>query len=305
MNTKATANLTLPARPALPGLAWCPLLLPLATAFALRQFLPAWGFMWLLAFAVFLGCKWFTWGNCPVNASTPWKVWAYFLAWPGLDARSFLSNEPPAEKPALGAWLAAAVKTSLGAMLLWGVARWLPASSTLAIGWCGLFGLIFLLHFGTFDLVSLAWRQAGVNAVPLMNAPTRATSLGEFWGRRWNSAFNRVAHDAVFRPVHRRFGTATATMAVFLASGLVHDLVISVPARGGYGLPTLYFILQGAGVLAERSPMPRRRGLRHGYAGWCFTLTVTAAPAFWLFHPPFVRNVVVPMLHAIGALPKP
>jgi hypothetical protein len=94
-------------------------------------------------------------------------------------------------------------------------------------------------------------------------------------------------------------------MAVFAASGLVHELVISIPARGGYGLPTLYFILQGTGVTAERSLIARRLGLRRGFAGWCFTLAVTAAPAFWLFHPPFIRNVAVPMLRAIGALPTP
>ncbi len=29
---------------------------------------------------------------------------------------------------------------------------------------------------------------------------------------------------------------------------------------------------------------------------------VTAAPAFWLFHPPFVHRVILPMLHAIGAI---
>jgi hypothetical protein len=29
---------------------------------------------------------------------------------------------------------------------------------------------------------------------------------------------------------------------------------------------------------------------------------VTAVPAFWLFHPPFVIHVQVPFMHAIGAL---
>ena len=33
----------------------------------------------------------------------------------------------------------------------------------------------------------------------------------------------------------------------------------------------------------------------------CFTIIITAAPAFWLFHPPFINNVILPMLHAIGA----
>jgi hypothetical protein len=34
-----------------------------------------------------------------------------------------------------------------------------------------------------------------------------------------------------------------------------------------------------------------------------FTLVVTGAPAFWLFHPPFVRNVILPMLRALAHIP--
>ena len=89
-------------------------------------------------------------------------------------------------------------------------------------------------------------------------------------------------------------------LLVFLLSGLVHELVISVPARGGYGLPTGYFLLQGLGVAAEHTRVGRRIGLGHGWRGWLFTMLVTAAPAFWLFHPPFIRNLILPMLKALN-----
>ena len=82
----------------------------------------------------------------------------------------------------------------------------------------------------------------------------------------------------------------------------IHELVISVPARGGYGLPTLYFLAQGAGVVVERSRPGRALGLRHGFRGWCFTFVIAAIPAFWLFHPPFVLRVIMPFLHAVHAL---
>lgn len=162
-------------------------------------------------------------------------------------------------------------------------------------------GMIFMLHFGSFHLLALMWRRFGINARPLMRAPVLSASLTDFWGRRWNSAFNQLVHDLVFHPLHRRIGVAGATMAGFLASGLVHELVISIPAGAGYGLPTAYFLLQGIGVLFERSDFGRRIGLRRGVAGRCFALTLTAAPAFYLFHPPFIKNVILPMLHAIGA----
>src|SRR5438552_9098442 len=150
------------------------------------------------------------------------------------------------------------------------------------------------LHFGLFHLLAIGWRAAGLDAEPIMEAPLRSKSVREFWGRRWNGAFNRLALDFVFRPLARRQGIRIATLAAFLVSGLIHELVISLPAAGGYSLPTAYFLLQGIGILTERA-LPQIRGQ-------IFTIVITAAPAFWLFHPPFVRNVILPFMKAIGAL---
>ena len=181
----------------------------------------------------------------------------------------------------------ALAKTLLGFVLLFLLARHAP--DPLLAGWIGMVGLIFLLHFGLFHLLAIFWR-----AEPIMRAPWRAKSVSGFWGRRWNGAFNQLALDHVFRPLVRSLGVAGATLAAFLVSGLVHEFVISCPARGGYGLPTAYFLLQGGAILAERT-WP-------GVRGRVFTLAVVAAPACWLFHPPFVRRVVLPFLRAIGAL---
>ncbi len=91
-------------------------------------------------------------------------------------------------------------------------------------------------------------------------------------------------------------------MLVFLFSGLIHELVISVPAQGGYGLPTGYFLLQGFGILFERSRTGRYLGLQSGLRGWMFMAAVTAGPIRWLFHMPFVIRVTLPFLRAIHAL---
>jgi hypothetical protein len=187
-------------------------------------------------------------------------------------------------------------------MLFWGLARFAAPASELAAGWIGLFGLIFLLHFGTFHLVSLTWRAMGIQARPIMDVPLAAASLGDLWGRRWNLAFHMLARDLVAAAVRRRFGPIAATLLTFLVSGLIHDLVISVPARGGYGLPTAYFLVQGIGVLFERSPIGIRLGLRRGPWARVYVFAVAGLPAFWLFHPPFVLRVIVPFMRAFGAI---
>jgi len=134
-----------------------------------------------------------------------------------------------------------------------------------------------------------------------MHNPLRSVSLVEFWGRRWNTAFHELVHRFTFRPLARRVGATGATLLVFFLSGLVHEIVISLPARGGCGLPTAYFVVQGLAVAAEHTPVGRRIGLGRGWRGRLFTLTVAAAPAGWLFHPPFIHHVILPMLHALGA----
>jgi len=161
--------------------------------------------------------------------------------------------------------------------------------------------LILVLHFGFFHLLSLAWRANGMDTPPLMRAPLLARSLSEFWGKRWNTAFHHLVAQFLFRPAHRKFGVLAATMFVFLASGLVHDLVISIPARGGYGLPTLYFLLQGAGVLFEHTRLAHRFGINAGFRGWLFMALITAGPVCLLFHPPFIHNVILPFLKCLGA----
>jgi hypothetical protein len=76
--------------------------------------------------------------------------------------------------------------------------------------------------------------------------------------------------------------------------------VISLPARGGFGLPTLYFVLQGAGVALERSRVGRNRGLGKGIQGWLFVVLFTIGPLYWLFHPAFARRVIAPFLSAVN-----
>lgn len=279
------------------SLGWLPLLLLPALAIAVRGNVAPWVFMWLLAFAIYAGCKWLTYEDAlatGVRASFRARL-TYLLLWPGMSLKEFNGTLAAICKPSR--WLAPAAKALVGAALVWFAVPAIPADAELLRGWVGMVGLIMMLHFGTFHLLALTLQTAGFNARPNMNAPLLARSLADFWGRRWNTGFNVLADRYGFRPLTPRIGPRTALVVVFLASGLIHDLVIALPAGGGYGLPTLYFAIQAAGMFLERAPAIRRRP----WLNRLFTWLVLVAPLGCLFPPVFVRNVILPMLNAIGA----
>lgn len=263
---------------------------------------PRWGLMALLALALYAGCKWLTWRRTPA-AAPRWRHAGYLLAWPGMDAVGFLrpAAASPGRRPLPREWAAAAGKIALGAALVWGGTGALEQRRPLLAGGVGIAGLILLLHCGLLHLLSCAWRRGGVDAPPIMRSPAAAASLADFWGRRWNTAFRDLTHRFVFRPLARRWGPRPAAWAGFVASGLVHDLVISVPAGAGYGGPTLYFLLQGAALAAERSPAGAALGLGRGWRGRLFTALAVLAPVGLLFHQPFLTRVIMPFLNALGA----
>ncbi len=284
-------------------IAYFPLIFLTSGVVVVRDRMPTWAFMWALAVVIYASLKWASWWRSPLRLeATAARSAGYLLAWPGMDADSFLATGRRVAAPCAGEWVWAIGKTGLGAVLLWVIARRVPGEWVLLRAWVGMVGMVLLAHFGSFHLFALLWRRAGVDAVPIMDKPLWSASLSEFWGRRWNLGFRQLGHEWIFRPLRRRLGVAGAGFLVFVLSGLIHDLVISVPARGGYGMPTGYFVLQGAGVVLERSEIGRRLGLRGGVNGWVFMALLTAGPAFWLFHPPFLRNVVLPFMRVIHAI---
>jgi hypothetical protein len=291
---------------------------------------PRWAVMWLLAGAFFLAGKAAMLRGAGLGG---WRLAGFALGWVGMDAAPFRQGPSslrdvdddgtnanrglkptaafrdryavekgggPAEAKGLRrAWFWPVANVLIGVTLLWGVARYFE--HPLAAGWVGMVGLILILHFGLFGVLAHVWRALGVPVSPIMRAPIAATSLSEFWGRRWNLAFRDLAHHVVFTPVARCAGHRAATWATFAASGLMHDAVISVPAGAGFGLPTAYFLLQALGLTLERKADRRVRA--PVIVKWLRTHAFTVLPAFVLFHPPFVERVMIPFFHVIGALP--
>jgi alginate O-acetyltransferase complex protein AlgI len=280
-----------------------PLVALAGAALATRGQVAPWVFMCAMALALDAGCKWLALSaaRTEIGYVEPGGRLSFLLLWPGMDGAAFLSRAALPEPPSIREWCDALARVLAGALLLWGIAPSLMVGRPLLAGWVVMAGLVLLLHFGTFHLLSLFWRGLGRDAAPLMRQPLRATSVAEVWGRRWNTAFHELAVRFTFAPLRRMVGAGAASFAVFLLSGAIHELVITVPARAGYGLPTMYFLIQALGMAAERSEAGRLLGVRGGVRGRAFTALVTAGPAFWLFPPPFVERVILPLAAAFGA----
>jgi hypothetical protein len=114
-------------------------------------------------------------------------------------------------------------------------------------------------------LCRLLWLPSG-RLVPAINIrPWRATHLADFWGRRWNRLIGDWLHQVVFMPLRRR--PKTAMFATFLASGLLHELLVSLPLMLVYreniwGMMTGYFLIQYLAMRVDREiqlSAPKRR----------------------------------------------
>ena len=248
----------------------------------------------------------------------PFANWLAFVTlWFGMRPKLFatFSNEPRKDwssyvvrgmsRIGLGAVLFA-----LAFVLVYGLpggdVGQLPAWKLWGATACLMPGISLLLHFGLFNLLVGFWRRLSVNCTSLFRAPLLSTSLTEFWGKRWNLAFSEMTSLAIFRPVksllgNSSAGTAVATAAAFLFSGLLHELAISVPVQAGFGLPLLYFLLHGVGMLIES--MLDRFGiaiLKRPWVGRLWTCLWVILPLPILFHRPFLAGCVWPLIGVTG-----
>lgn len=279
-------------------LAWLPLALVSPSVLFVLSSRPAWLQMWGLAVAIYGGLKWLSYAiGPPPKTSNIALTTGYLLLWPGMDARSFLANCRILSHPRMSEWVAAGAKAFSGLVLVFTAVYFADPYPSVS-AWVGMWGIVLLLHFGMFHLLSLCWRNAGIAAPPIMNIPLLSVSLSDFWGRRWNLAFRDLSYRFLFCPTVGRLGVVGATLFVFLISGIIHDVVISIPAGAGFGLPTLYFVIQACGLLLERSRLGISCGLKNGLIGRLYCLLFTVAPLGLLFHRPFIERVVLPMLAA-------
>ncbi|MDF1752749.1 MAG: MBOAT family protein [Verrucomicrobiales bacterium] len=257
----------------------------IAAALGFVMKLAPWVHMWVIAFAMWFGFKVMSYRNAGGFA----EVDLYFFFWPGMDTTGFAYDNRGLGKT-IGL-LTPTLFVLIGTGLLFAIPAFVHP---IAKGWTGVIAMICLLHFGSFVWIAAFWNRLGFSAEPIMRKPWLSRGLGDFWGNRWNRAFSDWARDFLFRPLTARFGTTAGTVTGFLASGIAHELVISLPARGGFGLPILYFLIQGIGLLIEKKARLRRRKLARI---WMWLVVIIPAPL--LFHSTFIEKVFNPMTNLI------
>jgi hypothetical protein len=108
-----------------------------------------------------------------------------------------------------------------------------------------------------------------------------------------------MLREVLFLPPARRIGAAAALFAVFLYSGLMHEN-FSVAARSGYGLPLLYFAIQGIGTFLESRSAVRRALKKRPWLGRLWTAAVVLGPCWLLFHESFLREYGTVKLASLG-----
>jgi hypothetical protein len=229
------------------------------------------------------------------EAPLPLIAWIAFAAgWFGMRPSPFHAlggRRLPGSMPLIRAGV---VRVISGTVLT--IASWMVWHSPLAAGnenWLRplltlplMAGLSLIVHFGLFNMVTGIWRALGIDVQPLFRAPLASRTLAEFWSRRWNIGFSEMTSLAVYHPLRRKTTPVFAVMISFAFSGLLHEIAISLPVKTGFGLPLLYFLIQGASMLAQRRVGPSR----------LWTLATLILPLPLLFHAPFLNGVVWPLI---------
>ncbi|CAK9165475.1 unnamed protein product [Ilex paraguariensis] len=143
----------------------------------------------------------------------------------------------------------------------------------------------------------------GFEIEPQFNEPYLATSLQDFWGRRWNLMVTSILRPTVFyrvrristRVVGKLWGLQVAYLASFLVSGLMHEIIYFYLTRVSPTWEvTWFFVLHGVctGVeVAAKTAVNGRFRLHRAVSG-PLTLAFVAVTGAWLFFPQIIRNGV-------------
>jgi hypothetical protein len=138
------------------------------------------------------------------------------------------------------------------------------AGGWLLLQWIGRTGWAADVHVGVqlfiglqvFDgLLRGVWGVWGVQVPRMCNHPYAATSLSDFWSKRWNSMIQELLYREIYSPcrLKLRLPKAVCVATTFAASGLMHCYPLVVAGADHAALLSTmgYFAVHCAAVLLE------------------------------------------------------
>ncbi|MFC5405344.1 wax synthase family protein [Cohnella soli] len=217
--------------------------------------------------------------------------WVAFHFWIGMKPYVFAKRkaEPYRDAPKY-------MKMGIARLLLGLLLIILSSYSSIGTTALLLTGISFAGHFGLLNIWAGAWRWAGFDCQQLFRNPVMAKSLNEFWSKRWNLAFSEMTTLSVYRPLLGIIGKNGAAFISFLFSGIMHELAISLPVRQSFGMPLLYFVIHGIGIVAER--VLEGKGFFIASIPWLgrvWTFVWLVLPLPLLFNPSFLKAIMWPI----------
>lgn len=177
-------------------------------------------------------------------------VFVFLLAWPGVSVAGFTERkeiDPTTGSRFLEAWLT--FLAGLGILI--GVSLVGRGDST-ALNYIALFSIMLIVHLGLVEVVADGIRLLGFSPRSLFDRPYLAASLRDFWSVRWNRAFVDMNKIFIMTPLRDKVPLAILTFSIFAVSGVLHEVGISYADGMSWGLPLLYFVVQGVGMEIEK-----------------------------------------------------
>lgn len=167
-----------------------------------------------------------------------------------------------------------------------------------------LYCLVVFLLVDILFAVSNVVVWLGLEVEPPSDEPYLATSLQDFWGRRWNLTVTNTLRHTIHKPVWaatvgvlgRQWAQIAGVLSTFLVSGLMHELLLYYVTRGARPTweMTGFFVLHGVCIAVElgvKRAFPARWRL-HSAILRPLTVGFVVATSFLLFFPPLIRNSV-------------
>ncbi|CAA7021157.1 unnamed protein product [Microthlaspi erraticum] len=146
----------------------------------------------------------------------------------------------------------------------------------------------------------LATITLGCELEPIFNEPYLATSLQDFWGRRWNPMVSSILRSGIYAPLRRVCGRLMSSdrarligfLATFIVSGVFHELMHFYLTRETPSWElTVFFTLNGVCTVVEMAVKRTKFGLRwqvRPVVSWLLTMGFLYLTTALLFFDPVV-----------------